>query len=115
MRRTCSQVVASLVVIALLAPAASAAAGQQPGQRPTAPNSVSINTAISRAVAESQTTAQAPVGQVKARGVRMQGAGKSGMVMGLASAVIGIVGMMYMMKYLKDQQKAADTTTSRIR
>jgi hypothetical protein len=128
MRRTFSQVVAGLVVIALVAPAASAAAGQDIGRRRAASIStstgaapavsaqpVSISAAVSRAVTESQGTAQAPVGPVKARGLRMQGGGKSGMVMGLASAVIGVVGMMYMMKYLKDQQKATETTPSRIR
>ena len=115
MRRTFSQIVASLLIIALVAPAASAAAGQQAGQRPPSAKSVSINAAINRAIAESQATGQAPVGQVKARGIRMQGAGKSGMIMGLASAVIGIVGMMYMMKYLKDQQKATETTSVRVR
>ena len=39
----------------------------------------------------------------------MQGGGKGAMITGLVSAVVGIVGMMYMMKYLKDQQKAAET------
>jgi hypothetical protein len=117
MRRTFSQVIAGLVVIALVAPAATAAAGQDIGSRPAAVSAqpLSINAAVNRAVTESQGTAQAPVGPVKARGLRMQGGGKSGMVMGLASAVIGVVGMMYMMKYLKDQQKATETTPSRIR
>lgn len=129
MRRTFLQVTASLLVIALVAPAASAAAGQDIARPSAASNSanasavtpaapaqpVAINAAISRAVTANQGSAQAPIGQVKARGLRMQGGGKSGMVMGLASAVIGIVGMMYMMKYLKDQQKATETTPSRIR
>jgi len=119
MRRRFSQVIASLVVIALVAPVASAAAQEGPRQSASSTSviaPVSINTAITRAVTANQSASQGPVvPRAKARGVRMQGGGKSGMIMGLASAVIGIVGMMYMMKYLKDQQKAADTTPSRIR
>lgn len=120
MRRTFSQVVASLVVIALVAPAASAAAqGAAPRQAASATSTVapatlvqpaSINSAITRAVTASQAADQGPAApRVKARGLRMQGGGKGAMVTGLVSAVIGIVGMMYMMKYLKDQQKATET------
>ena len=126
MRRTFSQVIAGLVVIALVAPAASAAAGQE-GQRPAASQSstvsaaalvrpVPLTTAIARAVTTNQAADQGPVApRVKARGVRQQGGGKSGMITGLVSAVVGIVGMMYMMKYLKDQQKASETTLARVR
>ena len=123
MRRTLSQVVASLVVIALIAPAASAVAGQDVRRQApsgkasvSAPAPVSLKTAIDRAVTATQGTGPGPsTGQSKARGLRFQGGGKSGMVMGLTSAVIGVVGMVYMMKYLKDQQKATETTSVRVR
>ena len=125
MRRTFSQVIASLLVIALVAPAASVAAQEiqrpaSPAVAPTVAQPVSIATAISRAITTSQGTEQSPVaGKVNTRGLRMQGygggGGKGPLIMGLVSAAVGVVGMMYMLKYLKDQQKQTETVTSRIR
>ena len=119
MRRSFSQVIASLLVIALVAPAASAAA-QGIAQRAATPSStspaqpVSIAKAISEAISTSQVTQQTPVaGQVKARGLRAQGygggGGKGPLIMGIVSAAVGVIGMMYMLKYLKDQQKQTET------
>ena len=125
MRRTFSQVVASLVVIALVAPAASAAA--QDAARPIASATsvvapanlvqpVSINTAITRAVTANQAANQGPIApKVKARGIRMQGGGKGAMISGIIYTVVGLAGTVYMIKYMKDMQKKNETEPLRIR
>jgi|KBSSwiStaDraftv2_1062776.scaffolds.fasta_scaffold244312_2 hypothetical protein len=119
MRRTFSQVVASLVVIALVAPAASAAA--QDAARPISSTTsvmapVSINTAITRAVTANQAANQGPIApKVKARGIRMQGGGKGAMISGIIYTVVGLAGTVYMIKYMKDMQKKNETEPLRIR
>ena len=118
MRRTFSQIVVSLVVIALAGPAATAVAGQEMGPRQAAPSSstVSINTAIARAVTANRASEQAPIAsKAKVRGIRMQG--KGAMITGIVYTVVGLAGTVYMIKYMQDQQKksAAESTLARIR
>lgn len=120
MSRLLSKVVINLVVIAMAVPASLACAARPGDSTVGAPASrtttaaPSLRTSTERAVAATLSAdhlaLQGP--GVPSRpatvGIRAQGGGKGAMVTGIVSTVIGIAGTVYMLKYLKDQQKKTE-------
>ena len=117
MRRNLSRIVVHLLAIAIAVPATLGYAAGKDGA-PTASAApaaaLSLRDSTSRAIAAILATepsaAQGPgiPARPPSTGIRAQGQGKSGMIMGLVSAAVGIVGAVYMLKYLKEQQKKTD-------
>jgi hypothetical protein len=130
MHRLLSKVVVSLSVLALLTPATIASAADRPdsvapsiavavppagGLLPAPPN-LSVRAAAQRAaIALADRTPAGPVAapvRHAPRTVRAQmggGGGKSGMIMGLVSAVVGVGASIYMYKMMtKDKDQATN-------
>ena len=120
MRRIFTHVVTNLVVVALVMPAGIAAAAQGDSRQAattsvtaakTAPapaiRAESIQSAIDRVTGPSATAkAQSSPGSPRNTKIRMQGGGgKSGMIIGIVSAVVGLAGTVYMIRYMQQQQK----------
>jgi hypothetical protein len=123
MRRFLSAVVINFLAVTLATPAAFAFASEDTAGSGAvtvapapAPTPSALRASMERAVVETVAAADRPSFQgvgtparSKPSGIRMQGGGKTGMVVGLVSAVAGIATTVYMVKYMRDQQKKTET------
>ncbi|MEZ5318554.1 MAG: hypothetical protein R2752_14225 [Vicinamibacterales bacterium] len=106
--------VAPAAVPATVSPVAPSPAGRPTGATeffaPAGPSTPSLRQATRRAAsfmtattAEPQTTPRAPLGRPASRRIRAQGGGGTAVM--LISTIIGLAGTVYLVKYMKDQNK----------
>ena len=130
MRRTLTTLITSALVLSLATPATVAAAtdrdeatGKTTSVVPNATpvtvtlNSVQFRASIDRAMKATKITIPAapaaaqgpgPIRQKPNTKLRHQGGGKTGLIIGLVSTVVGLAGTYYMVKVMKDQQEEAN-------
>jgi hypothetical protein len=121
MNRLLSKTVINLLAIAIAVPttlAYAAGGGDSIVGAPAAARVASVTPslrastarAVAATIAADHAAAQGPgmPAQPQSRLIRAQGGGKGAMITGLVSTVIGIAGAVYMVKYMKDQQKKTD-------